>query len=84
MKGFFDIVRISIHLIWRNIKEFIASYLHAQFLLFSSVGFLIDLESKETSIWDGRKKYRKRSLTSSHSKSSIFGHLQSLPNTMQK
>ena len=81
MKVFFRDLCRSFTLIWIHIRNLSASYLHSQFVLFSSIRLFLDLGGKETSFWDGRKSGKRK--THSHLRNSIYGHY-SLPNTTKK
>ena len=81
MKVFFRDLYRSFTLIWMHIRDLSASYLHSQFVLFSSIRLLLDLEGKESSSWDGRKPGRRKGR--SYLRNSIYGHYP-LPNTTKK
>ncbi|MCK4966025.1 hypothetical protein KAS50_03275 [bacterium] len=81
MKVFFRDLYRSFALFWMHIREFSASYLHSQFVLFSSIRLFLDLEGKETSFWDGRKLGKRK--THSHLRNSIYWYYP-LPNTTKK
>ena len=81
MKVFFRDLYRSFTLIWMHIRDLPASYLHSQFVLFSSIRLFLDLEGKETSFWYGRKPGKRKAR--SHLRDSISGYYP-LPNTTKK
>ncbi len=84
MKGFLDSIRMSGSLLSKRMKALISSYFHAQYVLFSPVGYFLDAEGHEWALRRINRRKNTKSAGGLNAKHLDSTHSGWLPNMMEK
>lgn len=84
MKGIMNTVYMSGSILWGRARSSFRTYLHAQYVLFSPVAFLIDAGANESSFRRAMRRNIRRKLRGAHTAIPDSSHSGRLPNMMEK